>query len=623
MVVQNRNIPCKELKFLSSANILIFPLLFANSKPDFFNFFLLQKNYNISMKRFSAWLLPPFQNDWKLLLIYSIPACLLAFFGLAQLNLFSWYVIFPTELVKLINEFLFLGILLSLFNLIGLKNKFIVGILAFFYYLTITADLILLWYFKERFGAKYVDTMQGGDYQFLTDPRVLAYFGFWLCFSLGAAWKFFVPSPRKTAFKRGAVCLVGFLILSFLNPLRLLPAPADFYASYLISPSAVYTARALLTKPLAPVFTDEIPPLATQYNVFSAQQTPVGKEYKRVILIASESLSNKYLHHFNENIPAEATQELDSLYENNPSASLKHVTLSTLYGLTVIFSSHPFALLSFNNDYPISFVKELKKNGFYTAFLRGANEQYMQENILFHKAGFDDVIGATYFATRPEYKEYVNWWGLLDRKLFAYAVEHLKKHAHEKTFITLLTVDSHVPLGRLDYLGETYRETENEFYHVPTLPRAFSRFGQDVAIFLENLDKEGLFDTNTLILIMPDHPSYSNTPTNALFTPYQDEFDNLPFIIVTKDKITTPLTHSPLASQLDIAPTVLDLLNLKIPRGMFGHSLFDLSAKHSVFDIKEDYAVITTDNEKRVVPLNSPAKPDSALIDLMRTFLAD
>ena len=575
------------------------------------------------MKKLRTWPLNPFQNDWKLLLVLSVPAVLLGAFGLVQLSVTNPVSFVGAELAKLVCEFLFLGILLSLVNLAGIKNKFFIGILVFIYYLTLTADLILLWYFKERFGAKYVDTMAGGDYQFLTDPRVLAYFAFWLCFSLISVWKFFTPAPRKTALFRAGICAGGLAVLGLLNPLKLLPPPDDFYTSYLLPPSIVYTAKALLTKKPTPVFTldNATQNLARQYNVFSAQNTPVGKNYKRVILIASESLSNKYMHHFNPNIPAQASQELDFLYENNPSASLKHVTLSTLYGLTVIFSSHPFALLSFENNYPISFVKELKKHGFKTAFLRGANEQYMHENILFHQAGFDEVIGATYFATRDDYKNFINWWGLLDRKLFNYAVEYLQENANTPTFITLLTVDSHVPLGRLDYLGETYRETEETFYTVPTLPRAFSRFGQDVKLFLENLQAKNLFDEDTLILIMPDHPSYSNTPTNALFKPYRPEFDNLPFIIVTKDKITAPLTDNALVSQLDIAPTVLDLLNIPIPRGMFGHSLFDVSAQRTVFDIKEDYAVITTKDGKQVLSLNASRPDEKALIRLMKTFI--
>ena len=186
--------------------------------------------------------------------------------------------------------------------------------------------------------------------------------------------------------------------------------------------------------------------------------------------------------------------------------------------------------------------------------------------------------------------------------------------------MALLTVDSHVPLGRLDYLGQEYEEIDAEFYDVPTLPRAFARFGQDVERFLAKLDEQSLFDDNTLVLIMPDHPSYSNTPTNKLFKPYRPEFDNLPFIIITRNALEKPLVQSGLISQLDIAPTVLDLLNIRPPKAFFGHSLFDASARRSVFDIKEDYAVVTTDEGTRVLKLNSQNPQDQALIRLMTSF---
>jgi len=573
------------------------------------------------MKRFFSL----FQNDWQLLLLFSVPALLITAFGLVQLNMCAGGVFISAEIAKLVCEFLCLGIFLSVLQLIGIKNKWLVGTVMFFYYVTLTADLVLLWYFKERFGAKYVDTLQGGDYNFMTDWRVLSYFAVVFVFSVFTAKKWFVPAARKTAFGRLLLCGAILFVLTFINPLRLLPAPADFYTTYLMPPAPVYTIRAVLAKKPTPVFTEK-PDAATaaltqKYNIFSAKDTPVGKNYKRVILIASESLSNKYMNHFNKNIPPQASAPLDNLFENYPSASLKHVSLSTLYGLTVIFTSHPFALLSFNNNYPISFVKELKKNGFHTAFLRGANETYMDENILFQQAGFEKVIGATYFQTRDDYKKFLNWWGLLDRKLFAYAVEYLQENKDKPVFLTVLTLDSHVPLGRLDYLDETYEEIDHKFYKTPTLPRAFARFGQDVQLFLENLEKQGLFDDETLILIMPDHPSYSNTPTNALFKPFNAEFDNLPFIMVTKTKITASVANSPLASQLDIAPTVLDLLNIPQPNGFFGHSLFDTNARRSVFDIKEDYAVITTEEGKQVIPLNSRKQEDKPLLDLMRTFI--
>ncbi len=580
------------------------------------------------MNFLKKYLFSPFQNDWKFLLAASLPALLLCLFGLSQLDCLTRTNFLATETVKLACEFLFLGVLLSCINLLGIKNKWFVGASQFVYCLTLIADLILLWYFKERFGAKYLDTMEGGDYGFLLDPRVIGFFSAVALYCAFCVKRFFVPATRKTACHRLGLCLAGLFVLFILNPLKLLPAPNHFYTSYLIPPSVVYTTHAVLADiPQANLVAEpeaEVADLAEKYNVFSARNTPVGKKYTRVILIAAESLSNKYLHHFNPLIPPQATQELDRLYEQNPSVSLKHVTLSTLYGLSVIFTSHPYAQLSYENGYPVSFVRLLKNKGYKTAFLRGANETYMNEHLLFKDAGFEEVIGATYFQTRPEYKNYINWWGLTDRKLFDYALEYLEEQKDNPVFITLLTVDSHVPLGRLDYLDHSYREIDEEFYRVPTLPRAFARFGQDVERFLSTLKAKGLFDENTLVLITPDHPSYSNTPTNALFKPYdKNQYDNLPFIILTKDKITAPLTDSPLASQLDIAPTVLDLLNIPQPKAFFGHSLFDTQAQRSVFDIKEDYAVITTEKDKYVMPLNSRKPQDRALLKLMTTFITE
>ena len=474
--------------------------------------------------------LTSFKTQWKLLLILSVPAVLLGLFGLHQLDRLTVANAVSLTLVKGLCEFCFLGFGLAVLNLLRIKNKWVLSFIGFVYYFMMTADFVLLIYFRERFGAKYLDTVQGGDYNFMTDWRLLTYFVLVFLFCFFVFRRFFTPTPAKETLRRAAVCLAGFLLLMTWTPLKLLPAPDDFYTSYMLPPSLVYTWQTVRAKTPPALFSldEHTAELADKYNVFSAKNTGVGKNYNRVILIASESLSNKYMHHFNPNIPADASAPLDKLYENYPSASLRHVSLSTLYGLTVIFTSHPFVREVVENEYPVSFVRMLKERGFHTAFLRGANETYMSENVLFKQAGFDSVIGATYFQTRDDYKKYLNWWGLLDRKLFDYALEYLGEHKNEKTFITLLTVDSHAPLGRLDYLDEKYTEIDHKDYQMPTLPRAFARFGQDKQRFLDGLKQNGLWDDKTLVLITPDHPSYSNMPTVDLFTPFKPEYDNLP-----------------------------------------------------------------------------------------------
>lgn len=576
------------------------------------------------MKRFrhffTAWI-----ENYKLLLLASLPALALTAFGLYQLEINGIWIWTAVLGARLFTEFAFLGACLALLNLLGIRNKWLLAFLLYIYYLATTADFVLLWYFKERFGAKYLDTLKGGDYDFVSDWRILSYLILVFAFCAFSVRKLLRSQTRADSARQLTVCAVVLSVFAFCSPMGLLPEPNDFFASYLMAPSPVYTLRAVLTPAPKAVVTsslsDKTAQTAKKYNVFSARNTGVGKDYKRVILIATESLSAKYMHRFNPLIPPAASRTYDRIFEQYPSATLHTVTLSTLYGLSVIFSSHPHAELSYQNAYPLSLVKELKKNGFHTAFLRGAHEDYMDENILFHQAGFDEVRGRKFFSDLEPYKNYIDWWGLTDRKLFEYAVDYLAQRKNDKVFLTLLTVDTHVPLGRDDYLGQEYEEIDAPFYNVPTMPRAYARAGQDLARFLRLLKKKGLMDEQTLVIVTGDHPSYSNTPTNALFKPYQRVFDRIPFAVITPAPIQKPLTQNQLASQLDIAPTVLDLLNLPQPKGFFGHSLFDADARRSVFDIKEDYAVVTTEEGKRIVALNSADAQDKEIIRLFTTFV--
>ncbi len=579
------------------------------------------------MKRFHSFF-TAFVNNYKLLILISLPALGLTAFGLYQLAVTQSGVWLAALLMRFVVEFAFLGLCLAVLNTVGIKNKWILAFLLYAYYWACTADLALLLYFKERFGAKYLQTMEGGaDYGFFKDWRLISYFVCFLLFCIFSVRRYFQPIPRKEAFQKTIACATVLLLLTLANPLRLLPTPYAFLTTYLMPPSPVYTVRSMLASPQQAVLTENLSKQSAQtaqeYHVFSAQNTGVGKEYKRVILIATESMSAKYLHRFNPLIPASASHSYDELFQAHPSATLHPVTLSTLYGLTVLFSSHPHAKLIYENGYPLSLVKELKKQGFRTAFLRGANEKYMDEHLLFQQAGFEDVKGSHYFSTRKEYAPYITWWGLTDRKLFEYAVEYLAENKEHKTFLTLLTVDTHVPLGRPDYLDHTYQETQAQFYDVPTLPRAFSYAGQDVELFLKNLREKDLFDEDTLIILTGDHPNFSNTPTNQLFKNFKPVFDRVPFAVITQNQVKAPLSQDGLTSQLDVAPTILDLMNLPQPKGFFGHSLFDTTAKRSIFDIKEDYVKITTADGEKIIPLHSQKEADQPVLELIRTIWMD
>ncbi|MBR3899908.1 MAG: hypothetical protein IKJ44_06530, partial [Elusimicrobiaceae bacterium] len=101
--------------------------------------------------------LSAFSDNYKFLLLISLPALGLTFFGMHQLDIggpVSWGIALT---IRLAVEFAFLGLCLALLNLAGIKNKWVLAILLYAYYWACTADLTLLWYFKERFGAKYLE----------------------------------------------------------------------------------------------------------------------------------------------------------------------------------------------------------------------------------------------------------------------------------------------------------------------------------------------------------------------------------------------------------------------------------------------------------------------------------
>jgi phosphoglycerol transferase MdoB-like AlkP superfamily enzyme len=311
--------------------------------------------------------------------------------------------------------------------------------------------------------------------------------------------------------------------------------------------------------------------------------------------------------------------------------SLKSVTLSTLYGLSVVIIGHPNAELSFKNGFPLSFPRILKDNGFKTAFIRGAKEDYMNEDKIFNSAGFEEIYGAKYFARQAAYSPFVAWWGLTDRKLFDFAVEYLKRHKNDKVFINLMTVDTHVPLGRDDYLGQEYPalngknipEDITNLYKNVNMARAFFRFDYDLNLFIENLKKEGLLDGRTLLVITGDHPVYANMDAGILFKDYKPVFDELPLILITEKPIEERAAGGNLLSQQDIAPTILALAGFAAPRGMFGRSVFE-NAPRAAFNVKDGYALITaSDGSVKFLSSNSKEPQEKALTELINTIIVD
>ena len=575
----------------------------------------------------------PLKQDILLFSVLALPGLIMFLVGLNQFDAVGGLSLTLGLGTKFIYEFLTVAAIFYFFHFLGIKRPWVFAIIFFLYYITLCADLAILIYFKERFVVKYTMTLGGANYKFMTDIRLLTILAVLYTLPFFAVKKLWVKTSFKQSTKKLATTAVLLLLISLISPLKHIPTEHAFYTNLLMDTPVINLLKDYVSsKPKHQVVTQLTPELeevAKEYNLFTPSDFKNKNTYKKIILLTTEALSNKFISSFNPNIPVEASSIYEGLLYYYPYASLKPVTLSTLYGLSVIFSGHPNAELSFKNKYPLSFVRQLRDNGFKTVFIRGANEEYMNEHITFREAGFDEIYGAATFERDPKYASSVAWWGLTDRKLFEYVVEYLKQHKNdEKIFIDILNVDTHVPTGRTDYLGQQYPEISDinikieELYKKPNMPRAFARHNEDLGIFLKNLREEDLIDDDTLIIITADHPFFANLEGAGIYAGARPMFNEVPIIFISKKPIEEKISGNLFKSQQDIAPTILGLAGLDTPRGMFGRSIFD-NQPHTVFNIKDGYVKVSNTNGSKIVPFNAKDKQNKALMQLLNTALVE
>lgn len=585
------------------------------------------------MKDFLKKYLLPLKQDIPLFTVLALPGMIMFLVGLNQFGALGGLSLTVGIIIKFLCEFLTLAAIFYFFHFLGIKRSWALAIVIFLYYITLCADFAILIYFKERFVSKYLMTLGGANYKFMGDIRLLTIFVILYSLAYFAIKKLWVKTSFKQSTKKLAVTAVLLLLISCLSPIKHIATEQAFYTNLLMDTPLINLAKDITSnKPKYQIVQElpaELEDIVKEYNLFTPTDFKNKNTYKKIILLTTEALSNKFISSFNPNIPPEASSIYDGLLYFYPYASLKPVTLSTLYGLSVIFSGHPNAELSFKNEYPLSFVKILRDNGFKTVFIRGANEEYMNEHITFKKAGFQEIYGAATFERDPQYASSVAWWGLTDRKLFDFVIDYLKQHKNdEKIFIDILNVDTHVPTGRTDYLGQEYMEISDinpkieDLYKKPNMARAFARHNEDLGLFLKNLQEENLLDENTLLIITADHPFFANLEGAGIYKGARPVFNEVPIIFISKKPIEEKISGDLFKSQQDIAPTILGLAGLDIPRGMFGRSIFD-NQTHTVFNIKDGYVKVSNTNGSKIVPFGSKDKQNKALLELLNTALTE
>jgi len=281
-----------------------------------------------------------------------------------------------------------------------------------------------------------------------------------------------------------------------------------------------------------------------------------------IILVTIESLSAKYMG--SNGGPGNLTPNLDalrqqSLYFNNFYAT----GTRTDRGLEAITLSIPptpgrsiVKRIGRESGYA-SLGQQLAAVGYDPVFVYGGRGYFDNMNAFFSGNGYRIVDQSSVDESEISFK---NAWGMADEDLYRQALKlaDADHAASQPFFLQLMTTSNHRPYtypdGRIDIPSGDGREG------------AVKYTDHAIAQFLREARGKPWFD-NTLFVFVADHTAGSAGKEDLPVRNYQ-----IPLWIYAP-KLVEPGENPTLASQIDLAPTLLGLLNLSYTSTFFGRDL--------------------------------------------------
>ncbi|MEK5069203.1 LTA synthase family protein [Sporosarcina sp. FSL K6-1508] len=232
-----------------------------------------------------------------------------------------------------------------------------------------------------------------------------------------------------------------------------------------------------------------------------------------------------------------------------------------------------------NGDLVPSLPRTLQKNGYGTATYHADDITYWSREKLYPALGFDHV-----YTDKEIPAERMIGFGSADEVMFDFASAQLPAQIkeYEKMYSNLITLTSHTPFDMPDELQSLTLPESYENTYVGNYLQSIRYTDEQIGAFIDTLKKEDLYD-NSLILIYGDHSGIHGAPVtkddeavllDLLGHPYnlQDRF--VVPVIFSGGALFSGETINHLGGQIDLMPTLLNLLGIEHDAQMMGHNLF-------------------------------------------------
>ncbi len=301
-----------------------------------------------------------------------------------------------------------------------------------------------------------------------------------------------------------------------------------------------------------------------------------------IVLIYLESFSARLTGPYNEKY-SEVTPNLNDFAQHKNTTIFKKVYNASTPTITGLISS----LCSFlpptghqeiekekmlKRQYLTCLPGVLRYNGYYDAsFITAVDKEFANKNTILESMGVDKIYGQNELKKRIN--EAPKSWGYSDQQLFPFLFE-LMQEKQEPFMLGYATVDTHPPFNLPQDLvpfDDGNGWVLNTFH---TTDFAFGNFWKKF--------KNSRFAENTILILMADHAIFPAALEKKHFPDFGGQttfYDELFFGVYLPENIL-PKEVEVYGSGIDLAPTVLHLLNLSAPESFEGYSLLGTRKKY-------------------------------------------
>jgi phosphoglycerol transferase MdoB-like AlkP superfamily enzyme len=280
-----------------------------------------------------------------------------------------------------------------------------------------------------------------------------------------------------------------------------------------------------------------------------------------VVLISVESLSADFMTAFGDT--KGLTPRLDALARDSLFFTHLYATgTRTVRGLEALTLSLPptpghSVVKRPNSGHLFSLGRVLAEHGYEPIYLYGGYSYFDNMRAFFSSNGYT-VIDRSQLAGTEIHAE--NIWGVADEDLFTLSLRELDRRAErgQAFFAHIMTTSNHrpytYPAGRVDIASGAGRDGAVKY--------------TDWAIgdFIDRARKRPWFD-NTLFVIVADHCASSRGKTDLPI----DRF-HIPLLVYAPAQVPAQRIEQ-VASQIDVAPTILGLLGFSYRSRFFGQDI--------------------------------------------------